>query len=101
MISSLRVLKGAPSPVFYDGLLHLAAPPSEDPSKPVEGGWRVVEADGKNLLEGECFVAANRFAVRPGAEAAFEERWSKRDSALAELPGFKSFTMLRRDGGGG
>mmetsp|Transcript_17906 Transcript_17906/g.55068 ORF Transcript_17906/g.55068 Transcript_17906/m.55068 type:complete len:334 (+) Transcript_17906:148-1149(+) len=101
MVSSLRVLKGAPSPVFYDGLLHLAAPPSADPAKAVEGGWRVVEADGKNLLEGECFVAANRFAVRPGAEAAFEERWAQRDSSLAELPGFKSFTMLRRDGGGG
>ena len=95
MVSSLKVLKGPPSPVFFDGLLHLAAPPKQ--TGEVEGGWRVVEADGKNLLEAENFVAANRFTVREGAEAAFEERWAKRDSGLADLPGFKSFTMLRRD----
>merc|ERR1711869_27505 len=58
MVSSLKVLKGPPSPIFF---------------------------------------AANRFTVREGAEAAFEERWAKRDSGLADLPGFKSFTMLRRD----
>jgi len=98
MVSSLQVLKGPPSPVFYDGLLHLAAPPVDDPTRVVDGGWRVVDADGVSLLPAECFVAANRFAVRPGAEADFEERWSRRDSALAEMPGFKSFTMLRRDG---
>merc|ERR1711924_122751 len=69
---------------FFDGLLHLAAPPSQKGE--VEGGWRVVEADGKNLLEAENFVAANRFTVREGAEAAFEERWAKRDSGLADLP---------------
>ena len=95
MVSSLKVLKGPPSPIFFDGLLHLAAPPKTVGE--VEGGWRVVEADGKNLLEAENFVAANRFTVREGAEAAFEERWAKRDSGLADLPGFKSFTMLRRD----
>ena len=59
----------------------------------------MVDADGKNLLEAENFVAANRFTVREGAEAAFEERWAKRDSGLSKLPGFKSFTMLRRDSG--
>lgn len=95
MVGSLKVLKGPPSPIFFDGLLHLAAPPQQKGA--VEGGWRVVEADGKNLLEAENFVAANRFTVRPGAEAQFEARWAKRDSNLAALPGFKSFTMLRRD----
>jgi len=98
MVSSIRVLKGAPSPAFYEGILHLAAPPASDPTKVVENGWRVVDADGVSLLPADCFVAANRFAVRPGAEEAFEERWSQRDSNLADLPGFKSFTMLRRDG---
>lgn len=98
MVSSLQVLKGAPSPAFYDGILHLSNPPVPDATKKIENGWRVVEADGVTLLPAECFIAANRFAVRPGAEAQFEERWSKRDSALAEMPGFKSFTMLRRDG---
>uniref|UniRef100_A0A7S3JSU2 ABM domain-containing protein n=1 Tax=Aureoumbra lagunensis TaxID=44058 RepID=A0A7S3JSU2_9STRA len=98
MVSSLAVLKGPPSPVFYDGLLHLSNVPEPDESKKVEGGWRVVDADGQNLLPAECFIAANRFAVREGAEEEFEERWSKRDSQLNQLPGFKSFTMLRRDG---
>jgi len=97
MISSLRVLKGPPRPVFYDGLLHLSTKPESVPE--TDGGWRVVEADGENLLPAEAFVACNRFSVLPGQEAAFEERWAKRDSTLNELPGFVSFTMLRRDFG--
>mmetsp|Transcript_27625 Transcript_27625/g.110619 ORF Transcript_27625/g.110619 Transcript_27625/m.110619 type:complete len:349 (+) Transcript_27625:91-1137(+) len=97
MVGSLRVLKGPPSPVFWDGILHLANPPKDDPTKVVDAGWRVVEADGASTLPAECFVAANRFEVREGAEADFEERWSKRDSNLVDMPGFKSFTMLRRD----
>ncbi|KAJ8600204.1 hypothetical protein CTAYLR_002009 [Chrysophaeum taylorii] len=98
MVSSLRVLKGAPTPAFYEGILHLSAPPTDDPSKIVKDGWRLVEADGVSVLPAECFVAANRFAVREGANRDFEDRWSSRDSALVEMPGFKSFTMLRRDG---
>lgn len=31
--------------------------------------------------------------------AGFEARWAARESKLAELPGFRSFTMLRRDAG--
>ena len=96
IVSSLQVLKGAPTPVFYDGLLHLANPPTND--KKVEGGWRVVDADGVNQLDAECFVAANKFKIRKGAEAAFEERWRTREGSLTDLPGFKSFTMLRHDG---
>merc|ERR1712170_65683 len=62
-----------------------------------EGGWRVVEADGVEKLPGEAFIACNRFSVHPGQEKAFEERWANRDSQLKSLPGFVSFTMLRRD----
>lgn len=98
MISSLQILKGPPSPAMYDGLLHLSGGGGQSDDVVIENGWRVVEADGVNKLPAECFVAANRFTVREGAEAEFEERWKSRDSDLAELPGFKSFTMLRRDG---
>lgn len=95
MVRSLRVLRGAPAPAMFDGLLHLAAPPKAYGA--TKDGWRVVDADGENVLDGECFVACNQFTVRPGAEAAFEARWAKRDSTLADLPGFRVFTMLRRD----
>jgi len=97
MLSSLRVLKGPPRPVFYDGILHLSTKPDSVPE--TQGGWRVVEADGVNQLPTEAFVACNRFSVLPGMESAFEERWAQRDSQLKDLPGFVSFTMLRRDFG--
>jgi heme-degrading monooxygenase HmoA len=97
MISSLRVLKGAPRPVFYDGLMQLSAVPTSLPK--TEGGWRVVEADGVNLLPAEAFIACNRFSVLPGMEAAFEQRWAARESKLDDCEGFVSFSMLRRDYG--
>lgn len=59
MISSLRVLKGPPKPVFYDGVLHLSSVPDALP--PTSGGWRLVEADGSSLLPAEAFIACNRF----------------------------------------
>lgn len=105
MISSLRVLKGPPRPIFYDGLLHLSTKPTELPE--TEGGWRVLQADGETLLPAEAFVACNEFAVIRGQEEAFEQQWAKRESQLSELPGFVCFSMLRRDfgtkghGGGG
>jgi heme-degrading monooxygenase HmoA len=41
------------------------------------------------------FIAMNRFKVLPGAEAAFEEVWTSRDSHLPGVPGFVSFHLLR------
>lgn len=41
------------------------------------------------------FIAMNRFKVRPGHEAAFEEIWATRESRLKEMPGFVEFRMLR------
>jgi heme-degrading monooxygenase HmoA len=41
------------------------------------------------------FIAMNRFKVLPGAEAAFEEVWTSRDSHLPSVPGFVSFHLLR------
>lgn len=41
------------------------------------------------------FVAMNRFRIVPGSEAAFEEAWRNRDSRLHEVPGFRSFRLLK------
>ncbi|MBQ1203304.1 MAG: antibiotic biosynthesis monooxygenase [Loktanella sp.] len=41
------------------------------------------------------YLAMNRFRIVPGQEAAFEDIWRKRDSYLRDVPGFKSFTLLR------
>lgn len=41
------------------------------------------------------FVAMNRFKVKKGEEAAFEEIWRNRDSRLHEMDGFKTFHLLR------
>jgi heme-degrading monooxygenase HmoA len=41
------------------------------------------------------FVAMNRFKVVKGEEKAFEEVWRSRKSRLDEMPGFKTFHLLR------
>ncbi len=41
------------------------------------------------------FIAMNRFKVLPGAEAAFEQVWTSRDSHLRDVPGFVEFHLLR------
>jgi len=41
------------------------------------------------------YVAMNRFKIAPGREEEFVEIWRQRDSFLSEVPGFKSFNLLR------
>jgi len=41
------------------------------------------------------FIAMNRFKVKHGQEAAFEEVWKNRDTHLREVPGFRSFALLK------
>ena len=41
------------------------------------------------------FVAMNRFKITPGFEEGFETVWRERDSYLHEVPGFKSFALLK------
>jgi heme-degrading monooxygenase HmoA len=50
----------------------------------------------KGLLKRDRYIATNRFAVRSGKEAKFEQRWATRKSRLAELEGFKYFHLMRR-----
>lgn len=47
-------------------------------------------------LIAERYVATNRFKVRPGQEAKFEKRWADRKSRLAQLKGFRFFSLLKR-----
>ncbi len=41
------------------------------------------------------FIAMNRFKVKLGSEADFEQVWRERDSHLSTVPGFKQFELLR------
>ena len=43
------------------------------------------------------FIAMNHFAVDPARAAEFEELWRKRETYLAEVPGFVRFSLLRGD----
>jgi len=98
MISSIKILQGAPRPAFYDGLLVQAVTPDAVPE--TVDGWRNVEADGIINLPAECFVACNQFFVPSDNAAAFEQRWASRESKLKECDGFVAFSMMRRDTGG-
>lgn len=47
------------------------------------------------------YLTMNRFRVKTGREADFEEVWSSRDSQLKQVPGFVAFHLMRgetRDG---
>jgi heme-degrading monooxygenase HmoA len=97
MVNSALVLRGAPRPAFYDGLLIQSIVPDSIPE--TVDGWRNdVPADGVNPLPTECFIACNQFYVPITAATAFEQRWANRESKLKECEGFVAFTMLRRDG---
>ena len=41
------------------------------------------------------FIAMNRFKINPAFKADFEKLWRERDSYLTEVPGFRSFALLR------
>ncbi len=43
------------------------------------------------------FIAMNHFTVNPERAGEFEEHWRKRESFLAEVPGFLGFALLRGD----
>lgn len=44
----------------------------------------------------ERYIATNRFKVRNNAGAKFEKRWADRKSRIANLEGFRFFTLLKR-----
>jgi heme-degrading monooxygenase HmoA len=48
------------------------------------------------LLRPERYIATNRFKVRKNSGPKFEKRWADRKSRVAQLPGFRFFTLLKR-----
>jgi len=100
MVGSALVLKGAPRPAFYDGLLVQSSKIEEEDLPETVDGWRNVEADGKVSLPEECFIAENQFFVSNDNAVAFERRWADRESKLKECNGFVAFSMMRRDANG-
>ena len=41
------------------------------------------------------FIAMNRFQIAHGFEDGFEQVWRQRESYLSEVPGFKTFNLLK------
>ncbi len=41
------------------------------------------------------YLTINRFKVRPGQEAAFEEIWTARESKLPQMEGFVEFHLFK------
>lgn len=41
------------------------------------------------------FIAMNRFRIAPGFGDGFERVWRERESYLSDVPGFRSFHLLR------
>lgn len=41
------------------------------------------------------YIAMNRFRIAVGHEGDFEALWRSRDSQLSEVPGFRTFQLLR------
>lgn len=41
------------------------------------------------------YLTMNRFRVKPDKEVVFEAIWKSRDSHLPEVPGFKSFHLMK------
>ena len=46
------------------------------------------------------FIAMNRFKVRAGREADFEQSWRSRESYLQSVTGFVTFMLLRNESAG-
>jgi len=47
-------------------------------------------------LQADRYVASNRFKLQAGKGPVFEKRWAERKSRLANLDGFRFFTLMRR-----
>ena len=41
------------------------------------------------------YIAMNRFKIVKGKESEFENVWKNRETHLAEVPGFKKFSLLK------
>jgi heme-degrading monooxygenase HmoA len=97
MVNSALILRGAPRPAFYDGLLLQKSGQAQVVPETVDG-WRNVQADGINALPAECFVEFVKYYIPSGeAAAVFEQQWMVKEIP-ATTKGFVASTLLRRDG---
>jgi len=95
LLATARNTKGKPKPAYWEGLL----PTTIEGTPPSDGeGWRAVEVEEGMTLPTDCFIAMNRFSVRPGMGGAFETRFASRESSLKEYDGFVGFLLFRRNG---
>lgn len=94
LVATAMNTKGKPKAAMWEGVLPVSMGAGDAQTE----AWRQVDADGINMLNGECFLAMNRFTVAEGSETAFEQRFAQRESKLEEYDGFKGFILLRRDG---
>ena len=88
MVNSALLLRGAPRPAFYDGLLVQSSRPTTVPE--TVDGWRNVEADGINTLPPECFVVMYKLFV-PRENAVNLEQ------SFRPLEGSVFSCLMRRD----
>ena len=95
LIATAQNTKGKPKAAMWEGTIPVSMPPAKPAA---EGGWRQIQADGVNKLDGEVFIAMNRFTVKEDSETAFEQRFASRESKLEDFDGFQGFILLRRDG---
>jgi len=91
VISNFMTAKGPPKPAFWNSVLIEKAARST----PLTSSRS--PSNDEELIESDVFVSMNRFSVAEGHEQEFEERWATRDSTLPNLPGFRTFQLLRRD----
>ncbi|UPR01340.1 hypothetical protein HOP50_07g46620 [Chloropicon primus] len=98
LISSAQTLKGKPKLLLANAYKTSSVSVSESDLPKMAGGWRELVADGVNLLEPECFMAANDFVVTSGQEEAFlEEANAKIIEKARTFPGFRFGTVLNAD----
>lgn len=61
LLATAMNTKGKPKAAMWEAILPVTVPPAA--ATAAESGWREVVADGKATLDGEAFIAMNRFSV--------------------------------------
>lgn len=97
LTTQLFILDGGPKVAFYDGLIPAINSANTKNDEKIQGGWRQVEADGKNFIEPDSFVVQSKYTVVPGQEVAFEKKFDEEKASLDSADGSIGFYLLRRD----
>merc|ERR1712146_59043 len=84
MGTQLFILDGGPKVAFYDGLVP-ASNAINLKNDEVKGGWRQVEANGKDFIEPDSFFVQCKYTVEPSQEVAFETKFNEEKADLTPL----------------